>query len=465
VADGWARVREEGLLAWENVVVEDRIRRAQEATSQMSVRVGITSRAVTAYGGAELLRATARTVGVADAVEGSVSLKRRARGLSDVEFVMGIAESIALGARCLDDLAVARGDVAQAQLRGFDVPAPQTAGAWLRRFTLGHIGQLNRALCTVQRTAYAAAGVGEVTLDFDSTYLFSRSKRRQGVDRTYKKGYALHPLLCFDAGSGAAVHARLRRGKAGASTGMRTFLAETLRRVPDGVTVRARLDSGFYSGALLTQMDAAGVTYLCGVPIVPALLNAVAAIDDACWAPCIDKDEGEVAEFGYRLRHGRVFRRYIVKRIAIEPGQQATLEQGGWRHWIFVTNDHDRSAAELESEHRHKALVEAGMRELKSNYGLGTIRRHGFMANWAWLLLVCLAHNLCCWTQQLGRLAAGRDGVDLRAKRLRYRYLVTPAIVVRSARQLTIRLPATYRHLDRFLAALDRLKRLAPRPA
>jgi hypothetical protein len=76
------------------------------------------------------------------------------------------------------------------------------------------------------------------------------------------------------------VHARLRRGRAGASTGMRTFLAETLRRVPDGVTVRARLDSGFYSGALLTQMHAAGVTYLCGVPIVPALLSAVAAIGD-----------------------------------------------------------------------------------------------------------------------------------------------------------------------------------------
>jgi Transposase DDE domain group 1 len=447
------------------VLVEGDIRWAQEATSQVSVRVEITSRAVTAYGGAELLRATARAVGVADAVAASVSLKKRARGLSDAEFVSGITESIALGARCLDDLAVARGDVAQAQLRGFEIPAPQTAGAWLRRFTLGHLGQLNRVLCDVQRNAYVAAGVREVTLDFDSTYLFSRSKRRQGVDRTYKKGYALHPLLCFDAASGAAVHARLRRGKAGASTGMRRFLAETLRRVPDGVTVRARLDSGFYGGALLAQMENAGVTYLCGAPIIPALLSTVAAIGEECWAPCVDKDEGEVAEFGYRLRDGRIFRRYIVKRIAIEPGQQATLEEGGWRHWIFVTNDHHRSAVELESEHRHKALVEAGMRELKSNYGLGTIRRHGFMANWAWLLLVCLAHNLCRWTQQLGRLGAGRDGADLRAKRLRYRYLVTPALVARSARQLTIQLPATYRHLDRFVAALDRLKRIAARPA
>lgn len=96
-----------------------------------------------------------------------------------------------------------------------------------------------------ERNSYLAAGVEMVTLDFDSTYVFSRSRRRQGVDRTYKKGYALHPLLCFDAQTGPAVHARLRRGKAGASTGISTFVTETLRAVPDGVRVRARFDSGF----------------------------------------------------------------------------------------------------------------------------------------------------------------------------------------------------------------------------
>ena len=127
------------------------------------------------------------------------SSKKRARGLSDTEFVMGMAESIALGAGCLDDLTVNRADVARTELRGFEIPSPQTAGRWLRRFTLGHIRQLGKALLRAQRNAYAAAGVEQVTLDFDSTYVFSRSRRRQGVDRTYKNGYALHPLLCFDA--------------------------------------------------------------------------------------------------------------------------------------------------------------------------------------------------------------------------------------------------------------------------
>jgi hypothetical protein len=422
-----------------------------------SVRVESTGRALTAYGGAVLLRDVMGVLGVISEIDGCVGVKKRARGLSEGQFAAAIAESIALGASCLDDLAVNRADVAQEHLRGFPVPAAQTAGSFLRRFTLGHIHQLNKALAAIQQRAYAAAGVREVTLDFDATYLFSRSKRRQGVDRTYKKGYALHPLLCFDSKSGAAVHARLRRGKAGPSKGIGTFVTEALRRVPPGVGVRARFDSGFYSGALFEQLEATGVTYLCGVPHNPRVLEAASSVPDFCFTACVDKEEGEVAEFGYRLAHGRVFRRYIVKRIMIEEGEQASLESGGYRYWIFVTNDHQHSPIELESEHRHKADVEAGMRELKSNFGLGTIRKHGFMANWAWLLLLCLGHNLCRWVQQLGHLTAGRDGGELRAKRFRYRFLVVPALLVRSGRRLTIKLPAAYPHHRSLLDARRRI--------
>ena len=432
----------------------------------MSIRVGTTSRAITSYGGAELLRETARAVGLDDAVERCLHLKARARGLSELQFVSSMAESIALGARCLDDLAVTRADAAQTMLRGHRVPAPQTAGTWLRRFTLGHIGQLNKALEIVQRNAVEASGATEVTLDFDSTYVFSRSTRRQGVDRTYKRGDALHPLLCFEASSGVAVHARLRRGKAGPSSGIATFVAETLRRVPEGVTVRSRLDSGFYSSALFEQLEKADVTYLCGVPLIPVMYEIAAKIGPECWTSCLDKDEGEVAEFGYRMRHrGAPFRRYVVKRIALDEGQQFSFDGGAYRYWIFVTNDHERSAVALESEHRHKADVESGMRELKSNFGLHAFRKHGFMANWAWLLLVCLGHNLCCWTQQLGRLGAGRDGGDLRAKRLRYRYLAVPAMVVRSGRRFTLRLHIGYPYFEQFVAALNRLELLRAPPA
>jgi hypothetical protein len=410
-----------------------------------------------------LLREAAHAVGLAGELDDCLRLKKRARGLSDTQFVMGMAESIALGAACLDDLTVTRADVAQAELRGFDVPAPQTAGSWLRRFSLGHVRQLGKAMAGAQRNAYVAAGVERVTLDFDSTYVFSRSRRRQGVDRTYKKGYALHPLLCFDAQTGAAVHARLRRGKAGASTGISTFVTETLRAVPQGVEVRARFDSGFYSGSLFIQLEAAGVTYLCGTPNMGPVIEAASGISDEYWDSCLDK-EGQVAEFGYRMKGGP-FRRYVVKRVQIPPGRQASLWEGGYRYWIFVTNDHTTPAAQLEWEHRQKATVETGMAELKSNFGVHAFRKHGFMANWAWLLIVCLGHNLCCWTQHLGALGGGRDDGELRAKRLRYRYLAIPAMLVRSGRQLILKLRSDYPFLQRFLAALERLRTIQPGPA
>ncbi len=424
----------------------------------MSLRVDTTSRVITSYAGAELLRETARAVGLGASVSQWVHVKERERGLSEAQFVVAMAESIALGARCLDDLAVARGDLAQRELRGFAVPAPQTAGTWLRRFSLGHIRQLDKALASVHRRAFTAMGLSELTLDFDSTYVYSRSTRRQGVDRTYKRAYALHPLLCFEAATGVAVHARLRRGRSGPSTGIDTFVRETLRRMPAGVRVRSRLDSGFYSARLFSQLEAASVTYLCSVPLVPAITGPCAAIADEYWQPCSDKEEGEVAEFGYRMRNARGFRRYVVKRLEVSKGDQLSFDTGLYRYWVLVTNDHERSALELESEHRHKADVEAGMRELKSNFGLHAFRKHGFMANWAWLELVCLGHNLCRWTQLLGRLDGGRQGEMLRAKRLRYRYLAVPAMVTHSGRRLTLRLPEHYPLFDRFTAALSRLQ-------
>ncbi len=60
----------------------------------------------------------------------------------------------------------------QAELRGFATPAPQTAGSFLRRFTLGHIRALDAALRAVHRRAFELLGVGpgdRLTLDFDSS--------------------------------------------------------------------------------------------------------------------------------------------------------------------------------------------------------------------------------------------------------------------------------------------------------
>ena len=421
--------------------------------------VSTTDRNLTAHGGAVLIRATAHAVGLGIAIAAHLRLKKRARGLSEAESILAMTEAVALGASCLDDLAIVRADRAQEELRGFAVPAPQTAGSFLKRFTLGHIRQLDKALRAVHLRAFQLLGIAagdRVTLDFDSTYIRSYSARRQGADPTWTKRYTLHPLLCFVSGLSICLHVKLRRGKVNTANGITGFVDECLKRVPKGAEIRARFDSGFYSKDLFAALERKGVTYLCGAMVTPRLTSVIRQIPDSCWVPCVDKDEGEVAEFGYRIDKDTVFRRYVVKRIRANVGEQLEIESAGYHHWVLVTNDHDTDAATLESEHRHKAQVESGVRELKENFGLDVLRKHGFMANWAWLLTVVTALNLTRWTQLLGSL----DEDDMRAKRLRYRYLNVPALLARTGRRLVLRLPRRYPLIERFVAVLARLQSL-----
>lgn len=118
-----------------------------------------TKRNITAQAGAVLIRETARVVGLGEAIQDHVHLKKRARGLSEAQTILSMSEAIAMGAECLDDLDIARSDKAQQTLRGFGVPAPQTAGTFLRRFTLGHIRQFEKALRQVHQQAFACLDV------------------------------------------------------------------------------------------------------------------------------------------------------------------------------------------------------------------------------------------------------------------------------------------------------------------
>jgi hypothetical protein len=298
-----------------------------------------------------------------------------------------------------------------------------------------------------------------ITLDFDSSYIKATRHAAREPDPTYLKRYALHPLFCFASDLGICLNTKLRRGKANTARGIDPFVDQSLRRVPKGIKVRARFDSGFFSERLLVHLEKRKITYLVGVPLSSRLKGEIRHISEDSWTPCLDQEGGEVAEFGYRLASSSKFRRYVVKRIERKTGEQLDLETGRYNYWVLATNDHHGEPAALESEHRHKAQVEGGIRELKENLGLDVLRKHRFYANWAWLLVVVTAHNLLRWTQLLGGLE-----YDLRAKRFRYRYLSVPGMLVCSARWLTLKLRADYPLLNRFLAGLAQLGSL-PSPA
>lgn len=427
------------------------------------VQVAPSTQQITAHAGLVLVRELAERLGLAELLDG-ITVKKRRRGYSPAQTILALCETLIAGGECLDDAALLRADSAQELLRGHAVPDPTTLGRFLDRFTLGHLGQLNRALDQLFARVHPLLARERVTLDLDSTLVEHHGSvgSRAGTRGTYTGRVAWHPLVCFVAETGEWLHGKLRNGHAAASTGAKRFLSECLRRLPAGVAVFLRADEGFYGKDLLAELERRGITYSVGTPIYRALRERVSAIGENDWQRSSYRAGSEVASFVWRPKTWPVERRFVVRRDPVEPGEQLSLEGREWHLWALVTNDGERSADELESWHRDKANVENRIKEAKLGLGLDNLPSKGFHANWSYLLITLLAYNLLAWLKLLALPERERHSYS---KRLRFRFIAVAATVGRSGRRLVLRLSASYALFADFIETIRRLRRLARAPA
>ena len=122
--------------------------------------------------------------------------------------------------------------------------------------------------------------------------------------------------------------------------------------------------------------------------------------------------------------------------------------------------DRPGSPVELDADHRRHAVIELAIRDAKHGTGLRHHPSGRFFANAAWLVLVCLAHNLLRWIAVLG---LGARNEQIVAKTLRRTLLALPGRPTRSARRWTLHLPARWPWAHSFAMGLARL-RCVPRP-
>ncbi|MCA1701501.1 MAG: IS1380 family transposase, partial [Actinobacteria bacterium] len=362
------------------------------------VRIASSSQQITAHAGLVLVRELADALDLPRLLD-TVTVKKRRRGYSPAQAILALCETLIAGGECLDDAALLRADRAQAELRGHGVPEPTTLGRFLRRFSLGHIGQLNRALDELFRGLQPLLGRETVTLDLDASYIEHHGPvgSRQGTRGTYTGKVAWHPLLCFVGETGEWLHAKLRNGHAGASSGAKRFLRECLGRLPAGVRRYLRADEGFYGQDFLAELEQQQITYTVGAQLNAALRERISAVAAADWQECGYRVGSEVTGFVWRPRSWRQARRFVVRRDPVEPGEQLSLESREWHYWALVTNDDERSPDELEAWHRAKANVENRIREAKLGFALDNLPCQSFHANWAYLLCTLLAYNLLTW--------------------------------------------------------------------
>jgi hypothetical protein len=298
--------------------------------------------------------------------------------------------------------------------------------------------------------AGAGPGDGPMTIDLDSTICEVHGHHKGGAAYGYTRVLGYHPLLATRADTGEVLHARQRTGRAASGRGAERFvneLAGRVRRAGASGPLILRADSGFWSAKVLAACRRHHLQFSITVRQTKTVVAAIAAIPEHAWAD-INYPKGGVAQVAETTLGPD---RLMVRRTRL-TGAQATLWPD-WRYHAFVT-DCACSAIGLDADHRHHAVCELAIRDLKDGAGLRHSPSGVFLANAAWLVVATLAHNLLRWVATIG---LGSTDLVV-AKTFRRRLLHLPGRLTRSARRHLLHLPTDWPWAEQFLTALASLR-------
>jgi hypothetical protein len=411
-----------------------------------------------------LLPATlAHRLGLRQLVDEHLDLGPAAGRANAGDKLLTLVMSALAGGDCIDDANALRAGGTE-RILGFKLKAASTLGTFLRSFRWGHVRQLDRVARELLTRAWAA-GAGPasepLTIDLDSTICETYGLAKQGGSNwTYNRVRGYHPLVAVAAGSGQVLHARLRGGNASTARGGAHFLGETIRRIrAAGATgeLTVRADAGFYAQAVVAVCRRLGVRFSISIRLSAGLRTLIEAIPEEAWRPIVYWQEGaaDVAAtvytpFAWQGQSEAV--RLIVRRVRPVPGSQLALLTLYDYHPLIT--DRPGETLELEADHRRHAEVENAIRDLKYGVGLNHLPSGRFAANAAWLAVQVLAHNLARWTARLGLASDG----FVTTKTLRRRLFSLVGRLTRSARRLTLHLPARWPWQVGWTVALGHLR-------
>lgn len=412
-----------------------------------------------ANAGLLLVATLVQRLGLEALINDRVRLDGRVGGSRPGRKVLTMVHTLVAGHSHIDHVDVLRAGATEAVL-GHRVMAPSTVGTFLRSFTFGHIRQLDAVIAeTIRRVWALGAGPGadRLVIDIDSTIAEVHGKQKQGASYGYTRVLGYHPLLATRADTGEVLHVRTRKGSANTQRGAKRFVEELIARVRRaGATgeVVVRADSGFYAVKTITALGALNVRYSITIPQNQGVKAAIAGIAEDAWVDIVYPDGGaaQVGECRYKNR------RLVVRRTRLTGRKQQQLWPD-WRHHAFVT---DLAIDKVDADvfHRHHAVVELNIRDLKEGAGLEHMPSGHFHANAAWVCCAVLAHNLIRWTATLGDTDDHDTGRLVVARTIRTQLLAVPGRLVNRAGTPTLRLPTNWPWADTFHRALAALRAL-----
>ena len=299
-------------------------------------------------------------------------------------------------------------------------------------------------------------------LDFDSTVATVYGSQ-EGAEIGYNNGkhgrLSYHPILAFDGLSQALLNAELREGNAGSATGFKDFLHRTESQCSGAAVEYIRMDAGFAGEEVYAEAEQHAVKgYVAKIRQFPALLAKARLFP---WRRVEFTDFiVEAKSFSYQAGDWSrprwiVMIRYRPAHLEPQPGQMKLAELD-WQQAAMVTNL-VWTEEDVWHFYNQRCSQENYIKEMKDGFGMDLIPTGDFNANQAMLLLKGIAYDLVLGLRaETGTARFQR----MTAARMRRELLLIPAVVVRHARRICLKLAANFRWREASLLMRQRLDAL-----
>ena len=427
-----------------------------------NLRVSCDAVGLTTFGGVVLLHAFFRRLGLRRQLSRAVRFRQRNNEYAISEMIEALLYPLILGLGRIETTEPLRHNGVFQYLAGLpDYPQATTLRRFLQRFAQQGRGKLvalhddwRQEMLLRPRRPRAAI------FDLDTTVLtvYGHQGRSAVGFNPKKHGRRSYlPLLCFEGQSRDVFYGSYHPGNTHPCAVIGALLEDVFGKLPAGIRrVRVRADGAFYDHKIIEVIEKRRGFYVIVAQLTRPLQNRLGGlryrrISRAVWGAAF-----QYCPHGWDSpRHFVVIRRPIPE----EPSAQLHLFQmGRYTYQVFVTNL-TLTSLNLWRFYNRRATAELIIRELKEAYALGKIPTQDFAANECFFQIALLAYNLLNWFK---RLCVPPRWQRTTLQRLRQRFLVVPAQLVRPAGVPTLRLTPGYIYAEDFLNILKRIRHLRP---
>jgi hypothetical protein len=311
-----------------------------------------------------------------------------------------------LGYRRLRDLSYYQDDPMVKRLLGLNqLPDPSTVSRALSSIddlSLERVRELCRNL-VIERLKKIA--IYRVTLDFDGSVFSTQSRTTEGTavgyNRKRKGARSYYPLFCTLAQTGQVFDVYHRPGNVHDSHGAREFIIAciaSLKKALPGVKVEVRMDSAFFSDAIVSVLDEKDVEFTLSVPFERFVelkkqiqersrwrtLDATWSFFECAWKP---KKWKKTYRFLFIRQRCAAIRKEPIQLDLFVPYAY------GYEFKVIVTNKW-ASGKKILMYHNGRAAQESVLGELKSQSQMDYIAVRGLLGNQLFMMAAVLSHNL-----------------------------------------------------------------------